>query len=218
VLSVIESAERHAVAGCLACVASLAVLVAAAYEIGPVVRLDDSVLTALSTPPGSFLNEAAFGVEQLVAPLAWVVAAALACLLAIALHRPRHGLFAAVLIGGTAVIDLTLKVVLEHARYQPAPGEPFEWHPISTAFPSGHSAGALAIALAFLFVVPSTWRRSTAALGTIFTLAVSLGLLVLNYHYPSDILGGWLVALGWFFALLAALSALPERWLVADAR
>lgn len=83
----IESAERHAVAGCLVCVASLVVLVTAAYEIGPVVRLDDSVLSALRTPPGSLLNEAAFGVEQLVAPFAWVVAAALACLLAIAARR-----------------------------------------------------------------------------------------------------------------------------------
>jgi membrane-associated phospholipid phosphatase len=208
---VIESAGRHAVAGCLACVASLVVLVSAAYEIGPVARLDDSVLSTLRTPPGSLLNEVAFGVEQLVAPLAWVVAAALACLLAIALRCPHRGIFAAALIGGTAVIDLTLKVVLEHPRYQPAPGEPFEWYPISTAFPSGNSAGALAIALAFLFVVPSSWRRPAAAIGIAFTLAVSLGLLILNYHYPSDILGGWLVALGWFFALLAALSGLPER-------
>jgi membrane-associated phospholipid phosphatase len=46
-------------------------------------------------------------------------------------------------------------------------------------------------------------RPATAAIGAAFTLAVSVGLLVLDYHYPSDILGGWLVALGWCFALVA---------------
>jgi membrane-associated phospholipid phosphatase len=74
---------------------------------------------------------------------------------------------------------------------------------VAKSFPSGNSAGALAIALAFLLVVPRPWRPLTAAIGAAFTLAVSVGLLVLDYHYPSDILGGWLVALGCCFALVA---------------
>lgn len=78
-----------------------------------------------------------------------------------------------------------LKIALEHSRFQAGPGDPFFWHPVAKAFPSGNSAGALAITLA------------------ISTLAVSVGLLSLDYHYPSDILGGWLVALGWCFALVA---------------
>ena len=36
----VESARRHAAAGCLACVGCLAALVLLAYEVGPVVRLD----------------------------------------------------------------------------------------------------------------------------------------------------------------------------------
>ncbi len=50
-------------------------------------------------------------------------------------------------------------------------------------------------------------RPATAAIGAAFTLAVSVGLLVLDYHYPSDVVGGWLVALGWCFALVAL-----QRW------
>jgi membrane-associated phospholipid phosphatase len=199
----IEAARTHAVAASLCCWAGLAVLVLLAYEVGPVERLDADVLRALNSPEGTLANEVAFAAEQLVAPLAWVVAAALAFLLALAQDRPRRGLFAATLIGATAVVDLTLKVVLEHPRFQPVPGEPFDWYPVAKAFPSGNSAGALAIALAFLYVVPLSWRRPTAAIGAVFTLAVSLGLPVLNYHYPGDVLGGWLVAAGCFFALLA---------------
>jgi membrane-associated phospholipid phosphatase len=199
----IEAARTHAVVASVCCWAGLAGLVLLAYEVGPVERLDADVLNALSSPEGTLANEVAFAVEQFVAPPAWVVAAALAFLLAFALGRPRRGLLAATLIGGTAVVDLTLKAVLEHPRYHPVPGEPFDWHPVAKAFPSGNSAGALAIALAFLYVVPTSWRGPTAAIGAVFTLAVSLGLPVLNYHYPGDVLGGWLVAAGCFFALLA---------------
>jgi membrane-associated phospholipid phosphatase len=123
-------------------------------------------------------------------------------LLALWLRRPRRALFAVAEVAGTAAVVQLLKIALEHSRFQPGPGDPFFWHPVAKAFPSGNAAGALAIALAFLLVVPRPWRPATAAIGAAFTLAVSAGLLVLDYHYPSDVLGGWLVALGWCFALL----------------
>ncbi len=127
----------------------------------------------------------------------------LAALLALWLRRPRHALFAIAEVAGTAVVVQLLKIALEHPRFRPGPDDPFFWHPVAKAFPSGNSAGALAIALAFLCVVPRSLRPMTAAIGAAFTLAVSVGLLVLDYHYPSDVLGGWLVALGWCFALVA---------------
>ena len=89
---------------------------------------------------------------------------------------------------------MILKAAFEHPREQSIPIGEFEWFPVASAYPSGHAAGSLAIALAFLFVVPARWQRATAWVGLAFTLAISLGLLVLNYHYPGDILGGWLVA------------------------
>jgi len=46
-------------------------------------------------------------------------------------------------------------------------------------------------------------RKPTAVVGFVFTLYISFGVLALNYHYPSDVLAGWLLALGWYFALLA---------------
>ena len=92
--------------------------------------------------------------------------------------------------------------LLANPRYQPVPvgSDAYPW---KEAFPSGHSAGSLAWLLAFLSVVPISWRRPTAIAGVVFTLYISFGVLVLNYHYPSDVLGGWLLAAGWWFALLA---------------
>ena len=36
-------------------------------------------------------------------------------------------------------------------------------------------------------------------------MAVGCSRVVLHYHYPSDVLGGWLVAAGWGFAVVATL-------------
>ena len=189
--------------GLLACAAGFAVVLMLAYWGDPVPRWDESLLLAVRSAPGTFANDLAFAVERLVSPLAQVGWTVLAALLAFRLHRPRRALFAVAEVAGTAVVVQLLKIVLERSRFQAGPGDPFFWHPVAKSFPSGNSAGALAIALAFLCVVPRPWRPLIATIGAAFTLAVSVGLLVLDYHYPSDVLGGWLVALGWCFALVA---------------
>ena len=174
-----------------------------AYWVDPFPGWDKDLLLAVRSAPGTFANDLAFAVERLVSPLAQVGWTALAALLALWLRRPRRALFAVAEIAGTAVVVQLLKIAFEQPRFHPGPDDQFFWHPVAKAFPSGNSAGALAIALAFLLVVPRPWRPVTAAIGAAFTLAVSVGLLVLDYHYPSDVLGGWLVALGWCFALVA---------------
>jgi membrane-associated phospholipid phosphatase len=197
-----EAARRNPAAGLLACAAGLAALLLFAYWVDPFPGWDKDLLLAVRATPRTFANDLAFAVERLVSPLAQIGWTVLAVLLALWLRRPRRALFAVAEVAGTAAIVQLLKIALEHPRFQPGPRDPFFWHPVAKAFPSGSSAGALAIALAFLLVVPRPWRPATAAIGTAFTLAVSAGLLVLDYHYPSDVLGGWLVALGWCFALL----------------
>jgi hypothetical protein len=46
-----------------------------------------------------------------------------------------------------------------------------------------------------------------AALGAAFAVAVSYSFLVLGWHYPSDVLGGYLVATLWTLLAVAALRA-----------
>ena len=210
----IDGARRRPLAVCLACVAALLALLVLAYWVSPTERVDEDVLNAVSTPSGSPLHDVAFAVEQLMSPFGWAVFAIAAFLLASWQGRHKRALLALALILGTGLVDMVLKAVFEHPRPQSIPVGEFEWFPIAMAFPSGHSAGAVAIALAFLFVVPPSWRRPTAAVGLVFALAVSAGLLVLNYHYPSDVLAGWLLAIGWCFALLAVDA--DREWSYAD--
>lgn len=203
----IESARRHAVAACLACVAGFVLVLVLAYWVGPAERLDRSVLDAVSTSTDTFANEVAYVAEQFADTMVWVIAATIAALIALVQGRLRDAIFAVALVAGTGALDLALKALLANPRYQPVPvgSDAYPW---KDAFPSGHSAGSLAMSLAFLTVVPPSWRRPTAVAGVVFTLIVSTSLLVLNYHYPSDVLAGWLLAAGWWFALLALL--LPE--------
>lgn len=64
------------------------------------------------------------------------------------------------------------------------------------SFPSGHASGSLALYGLLAF---SLYRRkySLVWVGTLIVLlvAVSFSRVILNVHYFSDVLGGWLVAL-----------------------
>lgn len=208
----VESARRHAVGGCLACVAGFVVVLVLAYWVGPAAQLDRGVLDALSTSTGTLVNEVAdVGFQVVVFIPDWVLVGAIAVLIGMVQGRWRDAIFAAALIAGTGALVLILKALLNNPRYQPIPvgSNAYPW---PNAFPSGHSAGSLAMSLALLAVVPTSWRRPTAVVGFVSTLYISLGVLVLNYHYPSDVLAGWLLAAGWWFALVVLCERLVRQF------
>jgi membrane-associated phospholipid phosphatase len=75
-------------------------------------------------------------------------------------------------------------------------------------YPSGHSTVAMSLALAAVLVVPRHWRAPIAALGVVYASAVGVALLVVGWHRPSDVAGGFAVAAAWAGAAAFAL----ERW------
>jgi undecaprenyl-diphosphatase len=191
------------VAGCLCCVAGFVVILVCAYWVGPLERLDRTALDAFSVPIGTLTNEVAYAGFAVVnfRPF-WVLVGTVTFLIALAQWRIADAIIAAALVAGTGGLVLALKALLANPRYQPVPIDS-DAYPWEDAFPSGHAAGSLAISLAFLTVVPPSWRGPTAVAGIAFTLYISFGVLVLNYHYPGDVPAGWLLAAGWWFALLA---------------
>jgi membrane-associated phospholipid phosphatase len=188
------------IAGCLACAGCLAILVAVAYQVAPAEQLDARVLSELAAPAGSSADSVASLFERVADWLPQVALVVVASLIALRRDRPRSAIAVVALVAGVAVITQILKIVLAHPRYQPILGSRQVG---SDGFPSGHAAGAMAMALAFLLVVPHSWRPPAAVIGAGLTLAVGASVIVLNLHYPSDVLGGWLVTAGWCFALIA---------------
>jgi hypothetical protein len=70
----------------------------------------------------------------------------------------------------------------------------------------------MALALAAVIAVPRAWRPLVAVAGVSFATAVSFAIVSLGWHYPSDIVGAYMVAATWTLLLLAALRAAEQRW------
>ncbi|HEX4687312.1 MAG TPA: diacylglycerol kinase family protein [Nocardioides sp.] len=85
----------------------------------------------------------------------------------------------------------------------------------SLSYPSGHAASTAALAgvvivLTFMLVRRSSFRRLIFAGAVVVVLVVGLDRVLLGRHYPTDVIGGWL--LGAFATLfwLAIYSPLPR--------
>ena len=74
-----------------------------------------------------------------------------------------------------------------------------------TSWPSGHSTAAMTLALCAVLVAPPALRAVVAVLGGAFAVSVGYAVLVLGWHYPSDVFGGFLVAGLWTSLAVAVL-------------
>jgi len=80
------------------------------------------------------------------------------------------------------------------------------------AWPSGHSTAAMTLALCAVLVAPPALRLLAAVCGGAFAAAVGYAVLVLAWHFPSDVLGGFLMAGGWTALAVAFLRVVePVR-------
>jgi membrane-associated phospholipid phosphatase len=96
-----------------------------------------------------------------------------------------------------------LKPLLAHPHDQLGPR-----YITNASWPSGHATAALTLAWCALLVAPPARRQLVAALGGAFALAVGGALLVLSWHMPSDVVGGYLLATLWAALAFATLHAL----------
>jgi membrane-associated phospholipid phosphatase len=133
------------------------------------------------------------------APFAVLVAGVVAA--AFLLDRFKIGLLAAGAMVGAAVTSQILKDLLAVQRGFPL------GHPMGPeAWPSGHSTAVMSFALALVLIAPPSRRWLAAAAGGVLTVATVYGLLINGWHYPSDVIGGFLVATFW-----ASLAVIPLR-------
>jgi membrane-associated phospholipid phosphatase len=77
-------------------------------------------------------------------------------------------------------------------------------HVSPDAWPSGHTTAATALAFCLVAVAPARLRPYAAAAGAALAIAVALSVLLLGWHYPSDVIGGFCVAAAWMLCGLAA--------------
>jgi membrane-associated phospholipid phosphatase len=80
----------------------------------------------------------------------------------------------------------------------------------TTSFPSGHALGVMVGVLALLTlvlpVVRSPLRVWLIVIGAVVVVAIGVGRVVLNVHYPSDVVAGWALGYVWFVVSVLLVS------------
>jgi membrane-associated phospholipid phosphatase len=126
---------------------------------------------------------------------------------ALARGRPRVALAVAIVMALAPLTAETLKPLLAHPHSNMG-----DVHVGAASWPSGHATAALTVVLCAVLVAPTRMRPLVAALGAAFALGVGCSLLILAWHMPSDVLGGYLLATLWMALALASLRVADRNW------
>jgi membrane-associated phospholipid phosphatase len=136
-------------------------------------------------------NSAIRVTAQLADPVPYTCLGLLCIAVALVRRRTWRALAVAIVLIGTGLTTQALKQLLAQPRYA-------DWliggKLDDASWPSGHATAAMALALCGVVVASPAWRTATALLGVACSVALAYATLALTWHYPSDVLAGFLVA------------------------
>jgi membrane-associated phospholipid phosphatase len=158
---------------------SIVAAVAMAVHPGPN-ALDRWGFRAVPHAPGSVVL---VRITDIGSPVVLIAGALLAAVVA------RHDRMRAV----ACLIGPLLAVVLVEYSFKPLVGRHFEG---VLSYPSGTTANVAALATAWVLAVPRRARAAVIAAGALVTVAMSVAVTGLRWHYPSDALGGVVLGIG----------------------
>jgi undecaprenyl-diphosphatase len=123
---------------------------------------------------------------------------ALAVLVALLVRgRGRQALFWVLVVGGVLALDVALKEVFR----RPALVNEESGY----SFPSGNAMASAAVIAAAVLLLPTGRRWLVGLIGAAAAGLYGALLVLLYWHYPSDVVAGWCVALAWVTAVWLAL-------------
>jgi membrane-associated phospholipid phosphatase len=192
-----------------ACWVAFAGVLVAAYWVPFIRWADGHAVEGFLGVQRPWLNDLAIRVAHMANPVPFALASAGLAGIALLRGRPRLAVGVLVLVGGANVTSQLLKTALAHDRSQDFLSTA---HVSAAAFPSGHATASMSLAFAAVLVAPVALRRVVAIAGALFALGVSESILLLAFHYPSDVIGGYLVATSFACAVVWALRAADARW------
>jgi membrane-associated phospholipid phosphatase len=199
---------RHAAIAALVCLGGLALTGIVAFAF-PIAHARDSVaLAGFSELDRPRLTGLLDRVAHLADPLPYAIFGVVCIGVALLRRRPRTAIAIPIIMVGAELTTQSLKSLLAHPRVA-------EWlgngQIAAASWPSGHATAAMAVALCAVLAAPPRLRPAVGALGGLFAIAVAYAILALHWHFPSDVVGGYLVALMWTLAGVAAILWSQDR-------
>jgi membrane-associated phospholipid phosphatase len=184
-----------------ACAVGLGVVAVLALHSGAGQARDVAILHGFTGLDRPRVSDGLEVLGRSVDPLPYALGG-LACI-AVAVSRglPWRAATVAVVLVGTGATAQVLKHALAEQRFAPW----LRFDQIDAAsFPSGHATAAMTLALCAIMVTPPAWRALTALLAGGYAVGVAYATLALSWHYPSDVLAGFLLAGLWVSLAVAA--------------
>jgi membrane-associated phospholipid phosphatase len=194
---------RLLLVGCAIAVAAFALTAWAAFDVTRLHRIDAQSLRGLSAHRDDTVGHLAAAMGHLGDPLPQALLLLVGIAIALSRGHREAALAGAILVLGA---DLTTQL-LKEALAAPRTGSTLEGgHIYDNAFPSGHTTAAFSMAAAWCIFVPAHRRRLVAAVGFTAACLVGLAAVILHHHFPSDVIGGFLVAAAWACGVCAVLQ------------
>jgi membrane-associated phospholipid phosphatase len=176
-------------------------------ELVPATHVRDAVVLddfmALGRPRVDRLANDLLG---LLSPLLYTLWGLVLVATALLRRRPLVALAVALVLPAAPLAAEAIKPLLAYPHTQAGA----QWI-TAASWPSGHATAAMTLVLCALLVAPHRLRPTVAALGSAFAVAVGFSLLILAWHMPSDVLGGYLLAALFTSLAVAALRAVQAR-------
>lgn len=178
-----------------ASLAVIAIKLAREVQERETLGMDKQILLAIHQHATPFLDWLALHTTNIGSPL--VVAVVALCIGLYLAYKREVRRF--LIIGGSMVGSAGLAFIIKSLVERPRPQL---WHHLlpekGFSFISGHATMSMTLAAAVVAILWHTkWRWPAIIAGIIYTGWVGFSRLYLGVHYPTDILGGWVVASAW---------------------
>ena len=200
----------NAVIAALVCLGGLVLTGVIALGVPLAESHDQATLNSFTSLQRGSVNSVAQWVAHLVDPGGFAICAVAFSAVAVARRRARVAVAVPMfMLAASACTEILKPLVAQPRLAEWLDGGP---HLVAESWPSGHATAAMSIALGAVLVAPRVLRPLFALLGTGLAVAVGYAILLLGWHFPSDVLGGYFVSGAWAALALSVIWWADRRW------
>jgi membrane-associated phospholipid phosphatase len=190
----------------LACAVGFVGTFLVALHSAPGVRADDTVFRHVNGNTAFPVRAAGAARDLLLGIDAVFVLAALAFVVVLAVLRQqvaRAAAALAIVVCSVGSAELVKHLLPHLPGFLPAGRAP--------SWPSGHTSIAVSLGLALVLAAPPVLRPAAALVGAAYAAGVGLSLILLGWHFPSDVVASFFLCGLWAAAIAAVLPRTVRR-------